>query len=51
MKLLTYTSCKEHFELFKEIHCPIAANSCQLKERLRCRYKINSTAGTYSIDD
>ena len=29
MKVLTYTSYKEHCELYPEIHESIAANSCQ----------------------
>ena len=30
MKVLTYTSYKEHYELYTEIHGPIAVNSCQI---------------------
>ena len=30
MKVLTYTSHKEHCELYTEIHGPIAVNSCQI---------------------
>ena len=29
MKLLTYTSYKEHFDLYTVIHDSIAVNSCQ----------------------
>ena len=31
MKVLTYTSYKEHCELYTEIHGSIAVNSCQIK--------------------
>ena len=30
MKVLTYTSYKEHCELYTEIHGSIAVNSCQI---------------------
>ena len=30
MKVLTYTSCKEHCELYTETHGSIAVNSCQI---------------------
>ena len=30
MKVLTYTSYKEHYDLYTEIHGSIAANSCQI---------------------
>ena len=30
MKVLTYTSYKEHYELYTEIHESIAVNSCQI---------------------
>ena len=29
MKVLTYTSYKEHYDLYTEIHGSIAVNSCQ----------------------
>ena len=31
MRVLTYKSCKEHCELYTEIHGSIAINSCQIK--------------------
>ena len=31
MKVLTYTSYKEHCDLYIEIHCSIAVNSCQIE--------------------
>ena len=31
MKVLTYTSYKEHCDLYTEIHGSIAANSCQIR--------------------
>ena len=31
MKVLTYTSCKEHCDLYTEIHGSIAVNSCQIE--------------------
>ena len=31
MKVLTYTSHKEHCELYTEIHGSIAVNSCQIE--------------------
>ena len=31
MKVLTYTSYKEHCELYTEIHGSIAANSCHIQ--------------------
>ena len=31
MKVLTYTSYKEHFDLYTEIHGSIAVNSCQIE--------------------
>ena len=31
MKVLTYTSYKEHYDLYTEIHGSIAANSCQIE--------------------
>ena len=31
MKALTYTLCKEHCDLYTEIHGSIAVNSCQIK--------------------
>ena len=31
MKVLTYTSFKEHCELYTEIHGSIAVNSCQIE--------------------
>ena len=31
MKVLTYTSYKEHYDLYTEIHCLIAVNSCQIE--------------------
>ena len=31
MKVLTYTSYKQHCELYTEIHGSIAANSCQIE--------------------
>ena len=31
MKVLTYTSYKEHCDLHTEVHGSIAANSCQIK--------------------
>ena len=31
MKVLTYTSYKEHYDLYTETHGSIAVNSCQIK--------------------
>ena len=31
MKVLTYASYKEHCDLYTEIHCSIAVNSCQIE--------------------
>ena len=31
MKVLTYTSYKEHYDLYTEIHGSIAVNSCQIE--------------------
>ena len=31
MKVLTYTSCKEHCDLYTEIHGSIAINNCQIE--------------------
>ena len=31
MKVLTYTSYKEHCDLYTEIHGSIAVNSCQIE--------------------
>ena len=31
MRVLTYTSYKEHYDLFTEIHGSIAINSCQIE--------------------
>ena len=31
MKVLTYTSYKEHCDMYTEIHGLIAVNSCQIK--------------------
>ena len=30
MKVLTYTSCKEHCDLYTKTHGSIAVNSCQI---------------------
>ena len=31
MKVLTYASCKEHYDLYTKIHGSIAVNSCQIR--------------------
>ena len=31
MKVLTYTSYKEHYDLYTEIHSSIAVNSCRIR--------------------
>ena len=31
MRVLTYTSYKEHCDLYTEIHCSITVNSCQIE--------------------
>ena len=31
MKVLTYTSYKEHYDLYTEIHCSIVVNSWQIR--------------------
>ena len=31
MKVLTYTSCNEHCDLYSKIHGSIAVNSCQIE--------------------
>ena len=31
MKVLTYTSYKEHCDLYTEIHSSVAVNSCQIE--------------------
>ena len=31
MRVLTYTSYKEHYDLYTEIHGSIAINSCQIE--------------------
>ena len=36
MKLLTYTSYKEHFRLYAEIDDAIAAKSCQIGLARKC---------------
>ena len=35
MKVLTYTSYKEHCDLYTEIHGSIAVNSCQIELALK----------------
>ena len=67
MKIMTYTSYKEHCDLYTEIHSSIAVNSCQIKlaqkhiillssvsiivYKAGKRTGFNLSAGTYSIDD
>ena len=31
MSILTYTPCKEHFEVYTEIYWPIAVKNCQIE--------------------
>ena len=67
MKIMTYTSYKEHCDLYTEIHSSIAVSSCQIKlaqkhiillssvsiivYKAGKRTGFNLSAGTYSIDD
>ena len=59
MKLLTYTSYKEHCDLYTEIHGSIAVNSCHVELPQKDIISVendkfihfNLSAGTYSIDN
>ena len=60
MKVLTYTSYKEHYDLHTEIHGSIAVNGCQiglaqkdiiLLSNISKLIKFSLSVGTYSIDD
>ena len=63
MKVLTYTSYKEHCELYTEIHGSIAVNSCQIglfkKDKIllednklfKYSYSKASSSGVFNLDD
>ena len=63
MKALTYTSYKEHGELYTEIHGSIAVNSCQiglfkkdkilLEENKSFKYSYSKalSSGVFNLDD
>ena len=63
MKVLTYTSYKEHCELYTEIHGSIAVNSCQIglfkKDKIllednklfKYSYSKASSSGVFKLDD
>ena len=63
MKVLTYTSYKEHCDLYIEIHGSIAVNSCQiglfkkdkilLKDNKLFKYSYSraSSSGVFNLDD
>ena len=63
MKVLTYTSYKEHFDLYTDIHGSIAVNSCRVglfkKDRmllednklLRYSYSKASSSDVFKLDD
>ena len=60
MKVLTYTSYKEHCELYPEIHGSIAVNDCQiglfkknkilLEDNILMKYSKASPLGTFDLD-
>ena len=62
MKVLTYTSYKEHCELYTEIHGSIAVNSCQiglfkkdkilLEDNKLFKYSYSkATSGVFKLDN
>ena len=63
MKVLTYTSYKEHCELYTEFHSWIAVNSCQIglfkKDKIllednklfKYSYSKASSSGVFKLDD
>ena len=61
MKVFTYTSYKEHWELYTEIHGSIAVNDCQpglfkkdkilLEDNILMKYSKSSPSGTLGLDD
>ena len=63
MKVLTYTSYKEHCDLYTEIHGSIAVNSCQVglfkKDKMllednklfKYSYSKASSSGVFKLDD
>ena len=44
MKVLTYTSHEEHFELHTEIHHPIAINICHIEFARKAIILLSDTA-------
>ena len=63
LKVLTYTSYKEHYDLYTEIHGSIAVNSCQIglfkKDKIllednklfRYSYSKASSSSVFKLDD
>ena len=63
MKVLTYTSYKEHYDLYTEIHGSIAVNSCKIglfkKDKIllednkffKYSYSKASSSGVFKLDD
>ena len=63
MKVLTYTSCKKHCDLYTEIHGSIAVNSYQIglfkKDKIllednklfKYSYSKVSSSGVFNLDD
>ena len=61
MKVLTYTSYKEHCKLYTEIHGSIAISDCQirlfkkgkilLEDNILMKYSKSSPSGTFRLDD
>ena len=63
MKVLTYTSYKEHCDLYTEIHGSVAINSCQIglfkKDKIllednklfKYSYSKASSSGVFNLDD
>ena len=63
MKVLTYTSYKQHCDLYTKIHSSIAVNSCQIglfkKDKIllednklfKYSYSKASSSGVFNLDD